>query len=263
MYEKVERIAMQAGEIALKHFRQLSTLPVTSKGHLDLVTAADQEVEQFIFDRLQALFPEDGILGEEGGSIGQGANRVWVVDPIDGTFNFVRGGEHWAVSIGLLQDRVPEFGVIHVPAKSQTYTGGRTVDPAVNGRRLDPVRMMDPAQAAAGVETHPLIPTEQRLAILRFLMDEARISFRCYGSATVSLLEIATGQVDGHVGLGESTWDVVAALAILGPLGVVSTIDWGTTELSAKLRYACGRPEFLDLIAPIVPYGSQLNFETR
>jgi myo-inositol-1(or 4)-monophosphatase len=98
-------------------------------------------------------------------------------------------------------------------------------------------------------------------AILRGLLSgEARISFRCYGSAIVSLLEIATGQVDGHVGLGESTWDVVAALAILDPLGVVSTIDRETTELSGKLKYACGRPEFQDTVEPIVPYGSKLNF---
>ncbi|MBO1909372.1 hypothetical protein J4G37_31610 [Microvirga sp. 3-52] len=114
-------------------------------------------------------------------------------------------------------------------------------------------------RAAAGVESHPVVPTELRLDVLRFLTDEARVSFRCYGAATTSLLEIARGQVDGHNGLGESTWDVVAALAILRPQGVVSTIDWLNTDLSAKLKYACGRAEFLELVEPIIPYGSILR----
>jgi len=259
IHDAVEDIAVQAGEIALRYFRQLSTLPVESKGHLDLVTVADQEVERFISERLQALFPDDGLVGEEGSNVKGGTRRIWVVDPIDGTFNFVRGGDQWAVSIGLLQDGVPEFGVIRVPARDQTFRGGHKCEPAINGRRLDPIKTMDPSRGAAGVETHPVIPTAQRLDVLRFLMDEARLSFRCYGSATISLLEIATGQADGHIGLGESTWDVVAAHAILAPLGVVSTIDWLNTDLSAKLRYACGRPEFLTLVEPIVPYGSILE----
>ena len=109
---------------------------------------------------------------------------------------------------------------------------------------------MDPLRAAAGVESHPGIPTEQGLDVLRFLMDEAQVSFRCWRS---------TGQVDGHIGLRESTWDVVAALAILSPLGVVSTIDWVNTDLSAKLKYACGRAESPELVEPIIPYGSILR----
>jgi len=249
----VTRIAVEAGEIAQSHFRRLASLSVESKGHLDLVTAADKEVERFICERLQAVFPDDGIVGEEGSSVSGRAARVWVVDPIDGTFNFVRGGDQWAVSIGLCEDATPSFGVIHAPERRQTLVGGKNRRSTLNGTPLRPVRPLSRDRAATGVGFHPAIPTKTRLELLRFLMDDACMSIRCCGSATISLAEIATAQVDGYVGLGESSWDVVAALAILEPLGVGHTIDWRNTDLSAKLRFACGSPTFLATVVPGLP----------
>jgi myo-inositol-1(or 4)-monophosphatase len=89
--EVVEAIAREAGDIALGHFHSLARLPVEQKGHLDLVTAADRDVETFLIGRLREAFPLDGVYGEEGSNITGSSGRVWVLDPIDGTFNFVRG----------------------------------------------------------------------------------------------------------------------------------------------------------------------------
>ena len=248
--DAIEQLVRDAGTLALEHFHRLSSISVQSKGHLDLVTAADQEVERFLTERLHKVLPNDGIFGEEGSSVTGKSGRIWVVDPIDGTFNFVRGGDQWAISVGLYQGGRPEFGVIHAPARHQTLIGGRNLRPTLNGQPLDPTPALVRSRAVVGVSLHPSVPTPVRLAVMRFIMDDARMSFRFCGSATISLLELAVGQVDGYVGLGLSTWDVMAALPILSQLGVENTVDWSQTNLSSKLKFASGSREFLDIIAP-------------
>lgn len=96
-------VVEEAGALALAHFGRLSPAEIAEKGHLDLVTVADRAVEALISARLGTLFPDDGIYGEEGGRAAGTSGRVWVIDPIDGTFNFVRGGIDWGISVGLFE----------------------------------------------------------------------------------------------------------------------------------------------------------------
>lgn len=257
----VEFIARQAGELALSHFYKLSSVPVEAKGHLDLVTAADQEVEVFITRALTKAFPEDGVFGEEGAARQGRSGRTWVIDPIDGTFNFVRGGDQWAVSIGLYEGGQPIFGVIHVPIREQTLVGGIGIASTLNGAEMARRTGMKASQAACGVGFHPVIPINLRLETLRFVLEEAQMSFRCCGSATLSLIEIAQGQVDGYLGTGESTWDLMAAVPILNQIGISCTVDWARTDLNEKLRFACGTAEFLEAVAPIIPFGTTLQLD--
>lgn len=248
----VEDIARDAGRLALGHFQSLANLPVEQKGPLDLVTKADREVEEFLTASLRQAFPEDGIFGEEGGEITGTSGRIWVIDPIDGTFNFVRGSENWAVSVGLYENRRPVFGVIHAPARDLTLVGGRTFATQINGRPIKPLPTLDMSRAATGLSFHPSVSTADRLEVIRFISDDLGISFRIGGAATISLVEVATGETDGYVSVGDSTWDVMAALPILARLGVSSTIDWDRTELSQKLRFACGSEAFLEKVRPLL-----------
>ena len=255
----VEQLACEAGAVALDHFNALSTVPVESKGHLDLVTAADQDVERFVTKALAKAFSEDGIFGEEGAAHQGTSGRTWVIDPIDGTFNFVRGGDQWAISIGLYEAGHPTFGVIFAPLRSQMLVGGVGLTSTMNGEKLAQRSGLDSSRASCGVGFHPVIPVDLRLETLRFVLEEAGMSIRCCGSATHSLIEVALGQVDGYIGIGESTWDLMAALPILDQIGIRSTVDWKTTELSSKLRFACGTPEFLQAVEPIVAFGATLE----
>lgn len=248
----IEAIARQAGALALEHFRSLASLPVEKKGHLDLVTAADRQVEALLVAKLREAFPNDGIYGEEGGEIAGRSGRTWVIDPIDGTFNFVRGGDDWAISIGLYEDRRPVFGVIFAPARDLMITGGSTVPTRLNGNPMSPLPPLDMSQAAVGFGIHPSVATEDRLELIRFISDDLRISFRSCGSATSSFISVALGETDGYISLGDSTWDVMAALPILANLGVGHTIDWDQTLLSQKLRFACGSEEFLSKVGPLL-----------
>jgi myo-inositol-1(or 4)-monophosphatase len=248
----VEDIAREAGELALAHFRSLASLPVERKGHLDLVTKADRQVEEFLVARLREAFPDDGVFGEEGGEIPGTSGRIWVIDPIDGTFNFVRGGQNWAISIGLFENRRPTFGVIYAPIRQLMLVGGRSVGARLNGKPVKPLPALDMSAASVGFSFHPSIPTSDRIEVVRFLSDELQINFRLCGSATLSLVEVAMGETDGYISLGDSTWDVMAALPILESLGLSHTIDWSRTGLSEKLRFACGNDELLSMLVPLL-----------
>lgn len=248
----VEHLIRKAGALALEHFRSLADLPVESKGHLDLVTKADREVEELLIAKLKEAFPHDGLFGEEGGEIRGTSGRVWVIDPIDGTFNFIRGGQNWAISVGLYENRRPVFGVIYAPVRDLMLVGGVSVPTRLNGELLPPQRPLDMSQAALGFGIHPTVATKDRLELMRFVSDELQISFRICGSATASLIEVALGETDGYLSLGDSTWDVMAGLPILANLGVSHTIDWDRTELPHKLRFACGSAEFLKKVEPLL-----------
>ncbi len=236
----------------MTHFRSLATLPVEIKGHLDLVTRADREVEDFLITHLRSAFPADGIYGEESGELSGTSGRIWVIDPIDGTFNFVRGGQNWAISIGLFENRRPSFGVIHAPARDLTLVGGQAVPTQLNGEPIKPLPALNMLQASTGFSFHPSASTADRLEVIRFISDDLRASFRLCGAATLSLIEVAMGETDGYVSLGDSTWDVMAALPILKNLGVSSTIDWDKIDLAAKLRFACGSEDFLKRVRPLI-----------
>lgn len=252
MKATVEEIARGAGAIAVNAFRSLASLPVESKGHLDLVTKADRDVEAYLAAKLREAFPDDGVYGEEGDDIPSLSGRIWVIDPIDGTFNFVRGGQNWAISIGLYENRRPSFGVIFAPVRDLILTGGRAVESRVNGMPIPALPPLDLSRASMGIALHPTVATKDRLEVLRFISDDLNISFRCCGSATISLIEVALGETDGYVSLGDSTWDVMAGLPILANLGVSHTIDWEKVELHEKLRFACGSEVFLEKVRPLL-----------
>jgi myo-inositol-1(or 4)-monophosphatase len=246
MFDILTPLAQEAGDLAMSHFGNLEQGAISHKGPLDLVTEADRAVEALIITGLRAAFPQDGILGEEGGMVSGTSGRIWVIDPIDGTFNFVRGGRQWAVSIGLWQDGQPVAGVIYAPALGLTLTGGADHAPMLNGKPLRPLSAYLPDRASVGVGLGRAVPAEDRIAMLRFLTENVGTMIRCCNASSIALLEIATGEVDGHVGYGESTWDVMAVWPILTALGAVSTLDWSRTSLDAKLRFVIGKPDLVD-----------------
>jgi len=251
MYDALEPIIREAGALAARYFDRLSGLTIESKGHLDLVSEADREVEKLIGTRLRAAFPGDGIFGEEGVAEKSRTGRAWIVDPIDGTFNFLRGSDHWAVSIGLRDGTQPRFGAVYVPERDQLMIGGPGQGVRLNGKALPKRAGLDRTKAACSVGFHPSIPTVEQTEALRFILDDARMTFRNTGSAVTGLIDVATGAVDGYLGLGISTWDLMAMVPILAELGAETTLDWDKIALDDKLRFACGTPEFLEIFAPL------------
>ncbi|PON59162.1 Inositol monophosphatase [Parasponia andersonii] len=130
--------------------------------------------------------------------------------------------------------------------------GGKGVETRLNGKPMPALPALDLLQASMGIGLHPSVATDDRLEVVRFISDELRISFRCCGSATFSLIEVAMGETDSYVSLGDSTWDVMVGLPILANLGVSDTIDWDRIDLQARLRFACGSNDFLEKVRPLL-----------
>ncbi|WP_430258274.1 inositol monophosphatase family protein [Neorhizobium sp. IRS_2294] len=146
-------------------------------------------------------FPDNGIFGKKGGDVPGTSGRIWVIDPIDGTFNFVRDGQNWEVSIGLYQNRRPVFGVSHAPVRDLTLVGGDTVPTRRNGSPMKPLPAFDLSRASTGFSFHPTVSTADQLEAIRFISDDLGINFRLCGSATMSLIEVAMGETDGYLSL--------------------------------------------------------------
>ncbi len=244
-YARVNSIAVEAGEIAMRHFRTISTLGVESKGPQDLVTVADREVEEFICSELKRAFPDDSVFGEEGSAVTGTSGRTWVIDPIDGTFNFVRGSKDWGISIGLLEKDGPAFGVVNAPARREVFSGGRRSAASINGEKLPSLRAFDRKTAVIGVGIHPTIPKEEGLKLLAGIVNDLNVAYRVTGSSVISLIDIATGAVDGYVGRGIPCWDILGMLPGLEQLGIVTTVDWRTAGLASKLDFVCGNAGIL------------------
>jgi myo-inositol-1(or 4)-monophosphatase len=245
-------VAQAAGEIALEHFRKVSTLAVESKGPLDLVTAADRDVERFISSELAKSFPDDGVFGEEGSASGSRSGRTWVIDPIDGTFNFVRGSNDWGVSIGLVEQGRPAYGLVNAPARGEIFAGGGAVPASLNGTALPALRGFNRASAAVGIGVHPEVRREVGLRLYGAVINNLQIAFRVTGSSVISLIDIAKGSVDGYVGLGIPCWDILGMLPCLEQLGVTTTIDWKKAGLAKKLDFVCGTPALMEIARPLI-----------
>jgi myo-inositol-1(or 4)-monophosphatase len=257
MRQAIIELAEQAGRIGLSYFRGAGAeVGIEEKGHLDLVTRADREVEAFLLAELSRLYPEDGICGEEGTRVRPDAARQWVIDPIDGTFNFVRGLDSWAVSIGLYDAGQPRFGVIHAPARAETLSGGIDADVYLNGRRLLPLPPLDRSRGVIAVGFSTDTPVEKELAALRFILAELKMSYRHCGSTAAAFVLLAAGEVDACLGFGVRSWDVMAAIPMLERLGGVATIDWPNADLLQRFDYLAGSAEAVALARPILHFAS-------
>jgi myo-inositol-1(or 4)-monophosphatase len=211
------RLAAEAGRIALRMRPPPGAAAGTLKGHQDWLSAADGAVETFLSDSLAALFPEDGFQGEEGGTARGGAWR-WVVDPIDGTANYVRGRPRFCVSLGLLSATEALIGVIVAPALGETYAAMQGAGATLNGApiRAAATDALDRALIEVGYSSR--LPFAEPMALAARL-DAAGASVRMGGSGALGLADVACGRSDGYVERHINPWDVAASLAILREAG--------------------------------------------
>ena len=214
-------IARQAGEIALEWFNKRSSLTIDSKGHQDWVSEADKSVEQYIRDALQREFPQHHMLGEETG--GNFALPCWVVDPIDGTTNFLYGQADFVVSIALYDEAGPALGVIYAPAHGRLFYAARgmgafelVADQAVP---LQP-RKTAKEELVVGLNlNYQEGIAEKYLAHSQWLINQGH-QIRVSGSAAWTLTQVASGELDGCYLGNVNIWDVAAAQILCEQAGL-------------------------------------------
>ncbi len=180
------------------------------------MTAADGAVERLIRARIAAAFPEDGVLGEEGG--GAVAPRLWVVDPIDGTANFARGLPHFCVSIAFCVDGQTEIGVIAEPVSGTLYTARRGAGAFRNGTPIRAAATSETRQSMIEYGYCERMTSAQNMDLLHRLVD-AGCDVRVAGSAALGLARVADGRVDGYCELHLWSWDVLAGLLLVEEAG--------------------------------------------
>ena len=214
--ELAQGLAREAGELAYRYFRREISFAPEAKGPQDFVSAADHAVEALIRERLEREFPGDAVLGEEaGGDVGR---HVWVVDPIDGTLNFVHGVRYWCISIGFISAGERRIGVIYDPSLDELFWSVRGEGAWCDQTRLhvSPRDRLDHALVCAGyVPRHPL---EEHLALKRRL-HEAGAAVKDMGAGALMLAHVAAGRFDAFLEPHMFPWDASAGLLLVEEAG--------------------------------------------
>jgi myo-inositol-1(or 4)-monophosphatase len=231
-------VAEEAGALAARLRTEGVEVAATKSSPIDIVTAADRATEDLIRGRLAALRPDDGFLGEESGAAASSSGLTWVVDPIDGTVNYLYDLPNWSVSIAVVEgDPDPATwtalaGAVHAPVLGELYTASAGGGAHLGGRRLhvrDAVQL-DRALVATGFHYTQDIRTNQA-RVAQPLLARVR-DLRRAGGAAIDLAYVAAGRLDAYFEQGLHPWDQAAgALLVQEAGGVVRGIgDGGATS---------------------------------
>ena len=215
-YLAAQAIAIEAGFLARRFFDHRGRLSVEMKGVQDWVTDADRKVEDAIVAKLKEVFPGDGFLTEEAG--GSPDISLWVIDPIDGTTNFVHGLPEWCISIAFLINEVPEIGVVYSPLTDELFAARRGYGAFCNGTRMQIRDCADLNQAVIGLGASYLTDCETHVEWVRRLVN-ANADYRVLGSAALSLAKVADGRLEGFVDGFMNSRDILAGMVLVTEAG--------------------------------------------
>jgi myo-inositol-1(or 4)-monophosphatase len=212
-------MADEAGRLALDHFNNRDQLTIEAKATAqDIVSRADREVEDLIRARIASAFPDDAILGEEGGGQVGASGFLWVIDPIDGTSPFLAGLPHWCVVIALVKDEETVAAVTCHPCGNETFTVVRGEGAFVNGSPLtcDPAHAISNSLVAVGA-SHRTDPAHVG-RVLTGLMQQGGMFYR-NGSGALMLALVAAGRLGGYYEPHMNPWDCLAGLLMITEAG--------------------------------------------
>jgi myo-inositol-1(or 4)-monophosphatase len=230
------RLVLEAGTLA-RGMRGGDLDVSTKRSVSDLVTAADRAAEQLIVDVLAAERPDDGILGEEGASRAGTSGRTWVIDPVDGTYNFVAGLDWWCSAIALTHGDDLVLGAVHHPATGRTFVGGPGLASTVDGTPLSQLADRPLAESCVATYLHPpFFDGEVGAAFARAIGGAATL--RMQGSGSMDAMAVAEGRL--HVVCQHTVppWDELPGAAIIRGAGGVTR----HVEAAGKDWYVAGAP---------------------
>ncbi|MCI0401865.1 MAG: inositol monophosphatase [Gammaproteobacteria bacterium] len=249
------RAARAAGDIIVRHMDRVQGLEVSPKGYNDFVTEVDRMAEEAIIRRIHKAYPHHGIIAEESGQ--QGSDKYqWIIDPLDGTINYLHGFPQYAVSVALRHRGILEQGVVYDPLRQELFTATRGAGALMNDRRIrvSQQKRLEHALIGTGFPFKDQERLDIYLATFKAL-SPITSGIRRAGSAALDLAYIACGRLDGFWEFGLREWDMAAGVLLVQEAGgLVSDLN-GDHDYLRTGNIAAGNPKiFKAMIRAIQPH---------
>jgi len=250
------RAARKAGDLIVRASDELDRVGHQAKGVADYVTEVDIAAEQEILYQLGKAYPDHAFLAEESGQTGNAkSDHLWVIDPLDGTSNFMRGIPHYCVSIACIVDGRLAHAVVFDPVRQEEFTASRGRGAQLNGHRLRVSNRTDLRECLLGTGIPFLGHEQQRLP--QYTQTLAELAAQCMGirragAAALDLAYVAAGRFDGFWETGLERWDIAAgALIIKEAGGLISDLS-GSERYLDNGQVVCGNPKIFKQLLPTV-----------
>jgi len=218
----ITKACLKASRSLIRDFGEIENLQVSTKGPGDFVTSADKRTEKIIIQELQKAHPDYGIITEESGSINkENKNNRWIIDPIDGTTNFLNGIPQFAISIGYEEDSEIKCGIIFDPIKNEMFCAEKGNGAYLNNSRIrvsNKKKLKDALLVTGGPRQSSKIKKEIFSEFIK-VSDGILSPVRKFGSAALDMAYVACGRFDGYWQRELSYWDVAAGVIILKEAG--------------------------------------------
>lgn len=248
------KAARRAGDMMMRAASNLSSVKVDSKAFNDFVSDVDRQAESIIIDILKDAYPHHRIVSEEAGVIGnERAEFEWIIDPLDGTTNYLHGHPQYAISMALLEKGVLKEALVYAPERNDLYTASRGQGALLNDRRIRVSNRIDLNQALIGTG-FPVVDQsmlDTYLAILKdFISKTAGV--RREGAASLDLCALATGRFDGFFEFNLKPWDIAAGALIVQEAGGIVTDMRGEDDWLQSGDIVAANPKILVQMLKII-----------
>ena len=255
-------MAARKGAVELEFaVKKLHKLKVEKKGSTDYVTEVDRRVEQIIFENIKSYYPEHNFLGEESGEEINNSNVTWILDPIDGTTNFINGFPHYCISLCASVDGVPTHGVIIDPTRREEFSASKGKGAQLNGERIRVSDQKNLTDALLSCSSRSTPEQNYKYNLLGTFMElyKNEITIRRTGCSALDLAYIGAGRLDGFWGNGLKPWDVAAGIVIAEEAGALLSDFHGSPKYHGSENIVCCSPKCFKPILQAV----ESNLETK
>ena len=245
--------ARKGGELIIRQLNQLEGLTVTEKGKNDYVSQVDRMAEEAIIEIIHKAHPDHAILGEEGGRRGE-HEFCWIIDPLDGTTNFLHGFPIFSVSVGVAKEGRLEHGVVYDPLRQELFTASRGAGAQLDGRRIRVSNRQKLEGSLIGTGFPYRENTEWLDLYLRMLgsVIDKTAGIRRPGSAALDLCYVAAGRLDGFWEMGLKIWDLAAGTLIIREAGGRISDFEGTDGFLETGNVVAGNPKVYGALSKLL-----------
>ena len=255
------RAARQAGDIIIRARERMDKLTVVSKSENDYVSEVDQMAEQEIIRTIRKAYPDHAILAEESGQTEGDSEFEWIIDPLDGTTNFLHQFPQYSVSIGVRQKGRLEHAVVYDPLKDEIFSASRGAGARMNDRRLrvSQTKGLEGALLGTGFPFKDQRNLDVYLQMFK-AMIQPTAGIRRAGSAALDLAYVAAGRLDGFWELHLNPWDMAAGLLLIQEAGgMISDIKGGHQIFETGHVIAANPKVFKAMVKALHPYANQVK----